>query len=276
MNLNKDNRIPELENIIRKAGEAIMQIYNQADRGISYKDDESPLTQADQAAHEIILNAISKVNPEYGFIGEENKNATYDERTQKEYNWMVDPLDGTKEFISRNGEFTVNIALLRHQRPILGFVYIPVTQDLYWASHERGAWCMGRTDEKPKRLHAPSFSWENKELRVLCSRSHLNEKTELFLTHLQKPRKIAAGSALKFLRIAEGKADIYPRLAPTMEWDTAAAEILLIESGGQMMQWPTLEPMKYNKENLLNPSFIAFGKNKKTQTLNSIRDKIEG
>jgi len=276
MNLNKDNRIPELEALIKKAGAAIMEIYNQDDRGVSYKDDESPLTQADQAAHEIILNGISEMDPRFGFIGEENKNASFDERTQKEYNWMVDPLDGTKEFISKNGEFTVNIALLHHQRPVLGFVYIPATQELYWAAHEQGAWCMGPTDEKPTRLQAPSFSWGNEGLRVLCSRSHLNEKTELFLTHLQQPQKIAAGSALKFLRIAEGKAEIYPRLAPTMEWDTAAAEIVLIESGGQMLQWPGLKPMKYNKEDLLNPSFIAFGANKNTPSLNSIRDEIEG
>ncbi len=275
MKLNKDNRIPELEHIIRDAGAAIMEIYNQDERGISYKDDNSPLTRADRAAHQIIFDGISEMDVEYGFIGEENKNESYLERKIRQYNWMVDPLDGTKEFISRNGEFTVNIALLQDQRPVLGFVYIPVSNMLYWGAHQQGAWVMGPKDKTPKPLQASSFAWSDENLRVLCSRSHLNEKTETFLKHLNHPQQLAAGSALKFLRIAEGEADIYPRLAPTMEWDTAAAEIILIESGGTVYRWPELDQMKYNKKDLLNPYFVAFGTSQQNELLNKIRKEIE-
>lgn len=274
MRLNKDNRIPELEALIKKAGAAIMDIYNTEDRGISYKDDESPLTKADQAAHEIIYEGIRDLAPDYGFIGEENKNAPYSLRSQQDYNWMVDPLDGTKEFISRNGEFTVNIALINQHRSVLGFVYIPATKELFWGAKDQGAWHLKPDSDQPTRLKASSFSWTEKEIRVLCSRSHLNEETESFLNHLDQPQQIAAGSALKFLRIAKGEAEVYPRLAPTMEWDTAAAEIVLIESGGQVLRWPELKVMNYNKEDLTNPSFVAFGQVDETERLKQIKEEM--
>lgn len=274
MKLNKDNRIPQLENIIRNAGDAIMDIYTLEDRGVEMKSDESPLTRADKAAHKIIFEGIRDIDPDYGFIGEENKNASYADRKNMEFNWMVDPLDGTKEFISRNGEFTVNIALIQNQKPILGYVYIPASEDLYWARAGQGAWRMKKNSDTPKKLKASTFSWENKGLRVLCSRSHLNEKTKNFLSHLNQPEPIAAGSALKFLRIANGDAEIYPRLAPTMEWDTAAAEIVLLEAGGKVRVWPTLESLTYNKEDLTNPHFIACGKEENGERLREIKDQM--
>jgi len=274
MRLNKDNRIPELEALIKKAGATIMDIYNMEDRGISYKEDESPLTKADQAAHKIIYEGIRDLAPDYGFIGEENKNAPYSLRSRRDYNWMVDPLDGTKEFISRNGEFTVNIALIHQGRPVLGYVYIPAKDELFWASKNQGAWYLEPNSNQPQRLNASSFSWMEREIRVLCSRSHLNEETAAFLNHLEQPQQIAAGSALKFLRIAKGEAEVYPRLAPTMEWDTAAAEIVLIESGGQVLQWPELGKMDYNKKDLTNPAFVAFGQVDETETLYQIKKEM--
>ena len=274
MRLNKDNRIPELETIIREAGAAIMYIYNKENRGISYKEDESPLTAADQAAHKIIYEGLRIWKPDFGFIGEENKNATYSQRANIDFQWMVDPLDGTKEFISRNGEFTVNIALIHKHRPHLGFVYIPATEELFWAVKNQGAWMLDTDSKSPRRLKASSFSWVDKGVRVLCSRSHLNEETKAFLDYLQQPQQIAAGSALKFLRIAMGKAEIYPRLAPTMEWDTAAAEIVLLEAGGNVRLWPTLENLTYNKEDLTNPHFIAYGKEEDAEKLREIKDQL--
>ncbi len=252
-----------------------MEIYTLEDRGVEKKSDESPLTMADKAAHKVIFEGIRNLAPDYGFIGEENKNADYAVRKNVEFNWMVDPLDGTKEFISRNGEFTVNIALIQNQSPILGYVYIPATDDLYWARAGQGAWRLKKNSEKPEKLQASKFSWDSEGLRVLCSRSHLNEKTERFMSHLNQPQPIAAGSALKFLRIANGEAEIYPRLAPTMEWDTAAAEIILLESGGQVVKWPELNEMTYNKEHLTNPSFVAYGNCKDATTLSTIKKNME-
>jgi 3'(2'), 5'-bisphosphate nucleotidase len=259
MTIHKDKRIQELEKIIVKAGKEIMNIYALEDRGVSYKQDESPLTIADKKAHEIIFQGLQNLQEAHGFIGEENKNQPYEKRRKTPTHWMVDPLDGTKEFVSRNGEFTVNIALIKEGTPYLGMVFIPVTEELFYAELGSGSWYKKNTRAAPEPIQVNSFLWKDEGLRVLCSRSHLNTATQTMLEQLNKPKKIAAGSALKFLRIAQGKAEVYPRIAPTMEWDTAAAEIILTEAGGQVIQWPSKAKMKYNKEDLTNPHFIAFG-----------------
>ena len=249
----------EVTKIAKKAGEAILKIYHEADDfGIQQKDDNSPLTLADQAANKVICEGLEKLDLQFPIISEENKTVHFQERKDYEYYWLVDPLDGTKEFIKRNGEFTVNIALVHRQRPVLGVVYTPVVDEMYFAAKGEGAFF--EKNNTITSLHAADFSKKDKHLGVVCSRSHLNEATEKFIAELDEPELVATGSSLKFLILAKGQAHLYPRLAPTMEWDTGAAQIILEESGGAVLQAENGEPLLYNKENLLNPFFIALGK----------------
>ncbi len=250
--------IPELSSICRKAGSAIMDIYaDESKFNVESKGDDSPLTQADKEANTIICQGLEAMDDSIPIISEENKEIPYSERKQFDYCWLVDPLDGTKEFIKRNGEFTVNIALLHQGKSILGFVYKPVDSTLYygiegWGSYREKA-------GKLVRLSAKKFSMNDKQLGVVCSRSHLNDDTQAFLDALTEPVTVSKGSSLKFLVLAEGGAHVYPRLAPTMEWDTGAAQIVLEEAGGSVINTETNTPLNYNKENLLNPYFIAYG-----------------
>ena len=241
------------------AGLAILDIYNSAsDVEIVSKEDNSPLTIADKKSNAIICEGLEKLDPLFPIVSEENKEIAYEERKNFEYNWLVDPLDGTKEFIKRNGEFTVNIALIHNHQPILGVVYVPVTNELYWAVKGIGAFWVKDEEEQP--LSAASFTMDDEGLGVVCSRSHLNDDTKEFVEGLKTPNLVSKGSSLKFLILAEGKAQLYPRLAPTMEWDTGAAQIVLEEAGGKVIDHETKQPLLYNKENLRNPHFIAYGK----------------
>ena len=170
---------------------------------------------------------------------------------------MVDPLDGTKEFIKRNGEFTINIALIKNGKPVVGLLYVPVTGACYFAAEDEGAW---RIDgQREIQLECAPFNVENPGLRVLCSRSHLSPATQEYVDRLDAAVLVPQGSALKFTVMAEGKGDIYPRIGPTMEWDTAAAHILLNEAGGEIVEFASGKPLTYNKHSLLNPDFIAYG-----------------
>ena len=257
--MNFDLLIQELKSIALDAGEAILEIYNDESKfEITHKADESPLTQADQKANEIICRRLKDFIPEIPIISEENKQIPFSERKDFTYVWLVDPLDGTKEFIKRNGEFTVNIALIRKGRVVFGVVYVPVSKEMYWATMGQGAFYAKGSDE-PVRLQASKYNMNQKGLSVVCSRSHLNEDTAAFIDKLNEPEKVSKGSSLKFLILAQGSAHIYPRLAPTMEWDTGAAQIILEESGGKVINVETNKPLEYNKENLLNPFFIAYG-----------------
>ncbi len=248
----------ELMEIARKAGAAIMEIYNSdADFGVEAKSDNSPLTRADSAANAVICDGLEKLSVQYPIVSEENKTASYEVRKHYEHYWLVDPLDGTKEFIKKNGEFTVNIALVHGQRPVFGVVYAPVLDEMYWAAKGEGAYLI--KGEETTRLKSSSFSMEDNGLRVVCSRSHLNEGTQKFVDDLNAPELVAKGSSLKFLILASANAELYPRLAPTMEWDTGAAQIVLEEAGGKVLQAATGTPLLYNKEDLLNPHFIAYG-----------------
>jgi 3'(2'), 5'-bisphosphate nucleotidase len=248
----------EVAKIAKKAGDAIMKIYdNSDDFQVQHKADESPLTIADQAANEVICLGLENLNVKYPIISEENRSIDFQERKNYSHYWLVDPLDGTKEFIKRNGEFTVNIALVENQRPVLGVVYAPVLEEMYYAVKNEGALLEKENVTTP--LHASTFSKIDKKLGVVCSRSHLNEATQHFVDELNEPELVATGSSLKFLILAKGEAHLYPRLAPTMEWDTGAAQIILEEAGGKVLHAETNEPLLYNKENLLNPHFIASG-----------------
>lgn len=244
--------------IAEKAGAVILDIYHNAtDLEIQSKADDSPLTKADQAANDVICDGLNSLGVDYPIISEENKQLPYAERKDYDYFWLVDPLDGTKEFIKKNGEFTVNIALVHKNTVVAGVVYAPVLEEMYWAIKGEGAF-IHRNGESQK-LECTAFSMNDEGLRVVCSRSHLNEETQAYIDALDNPGKVSKGSSLKFLILAKGDAELYPRIAPTMEWDTAAAQIILEEAGGKVYQYGSDAPLMYNKEDLLNPFFIAEG-----------------
>ena len=240
--------------IAKEAGNAIMEIYSR-DFQVDYKDDKSPLTEADTKSNEIICEALAKAYPEIPLLSEENKEVPYTVRKEWAYYWCIDPIDGTKEFIKKNGEFTVNIALIYKDIPVLGVVYAPALGDMYKAKKDSGAFKNGQklpleVNETPEQL-----------LRVVASKSHLSEETQAFIDEVAKSTKkieqVSKGSSLKLVMVSEGSADIYPRLAPTMEWDTAAADAIVRESGKMTYQFESDEPVVYNKEDLLNPWFVV-------------------
>lgn len=244
--------------IAERAGDAIMDIYkNEEDFGIEAKADDSPLTKADQASNDVICRGLEALSTQYPIISEENKLMAYEDRKDFERFWLVDPLDGTKEFIKRNGEFTVNIALIENGAPIVGVVYAPVLDEMYWGIVGEGAFL--RKNGETREISASKFNMVQPGLRVVCSRSHLNEETQAFIDNLIDPEKVSQGSSLKFLVLARGSAELYPRIAPTMEWDTAAAQCVLEAAGGTVLEYETKQPLRYNKESLLNPYFVAQG-----------------
>ncbi len=249
--------MPSIGKIAKDAGAAILEIYKDCE-GIEIikKADNSPLTAADKAANEVICNGLQKLEIQYPIISEENKTVDYATRCEYDYYWLVDPLDGTKEFIKRNGEFTVNIALIHQGRVVAGVVYAPVLGELYWATKGKGAFL--EKNNQVTVVHAPKFSMKDQGVKVVCSRSHLNQETKDFIAKLDQPELVSKGSSLKFLELATGKAHVYPRVAPTMEWDTAAAQIVLEEAGGKVVQFGTNDAVVYNKVNLLNPFFVAY------------------
>jgi len=246
-----------------KAGEEILRIYNQ-DFDVEYKNDSSPLTIADKNANDIIMSFLKETN--IPIISEENKQLDYSTRKNWSKCWIVDPLDGTKEFIKKNGEFTVNIALIENDKPIIGVIYVPVTKELYIGIvPENKSYKVIINDVfnlnnifTKNNLIEPKNT--NKIIKIVGSRSHMNKETESFVNELKQKNTIkiiSKGSSLKFCLIAEGKADIYPRFAPTMEWDTAAGQAICEAVGLQVISKETNEPLLYNKENLLNPYFIV-------------------
>ena len=250
--------VQEVVEIARQAGAAIMEIYTkEEDFQIQNKSDESPLTIADRTANQIICDGLEKLPIQHPIISEENKAIPYEERKDFTSAWLVDPLDGTKEFIKRNGEFTVNIALITEGAITMGVVYAPVLDEMYWAVKGEGAYLQKGT--KTQKLQAAHFTLKDEGLGVVCSRSHLNDATQAFVDNLSAPDLVPKGSSLKFLILAKGEAHIYPRLGPTMEWDTGAAQIVLEEAGGAVIDEDTKKPLRYNKYNVLNPYFIAYG-----------------
>ncbi len=252
--------IPEVLHVARKAGTAIMEIYNEApDFAIEQKTDNTPITLADRASNTIICERLSALTPAWPIISEECQLPPYDERRHWDYCWIIDPLDGTKEFIQRNGQFTVNIALAYQGKAVLGILFAPATGECFWAVEGEGAWEI-LPDASQKRLQCTTFEWEDKGLRVLSSRAHFNAATKALIDQLDSPGFVSKGSALKFGMLARGDAEVYFRLGPTGEWDTAAGQILVEEAGGAVVQHPDRTPLRYNKENTLNPEFLAFGK----------------
>lgn len=250
--------IQKINSIAKKAGDKIMRIYQQ-DFDIEFKKDNSPLTEADLVSDRIIEDNLKKLYPDIPILSEENESIPYNIRKNWEYFWLIDPLDGTKEFVKKNGEFTVNIALIYKNIPVLGIVYAPVLNLLYYAQKDRGAFKQEK-NKKPRRL--PIYNRvHNDILKAIVSKSHYNQETKEFIDNLKNQYKkiefVSIGSSLKFCFIAEGKADIYPRLALTMEWDTAAGQVIIEQSGGRIVNFNNKIPLNYNKESLFNPWFIC-------------------
>ncbi len=255
-----------------RAGALIMEVYNSDDFQVNLKSDKTPLTLADRLAHDSIKNDLSKTF--IPVLSEEGRNIVYEERKGWEYFWIVDPLDGTKEFIKRNGEFTVNIALIQNKYPLLGVVYVPVTGELYFSFTPEGAYKVSNlvaTKEArftynelvPIAKKIP-FDKDRKNVIIVESRSHTSEETLEYIECLKEKfsdiESISRGSSLKMCMIAEGNADIYPRLSLSSEWDTAAGQAIVEGAGYQVYTYETKERMAYNKEELLNPWFIVKGK----------------
>ena len=241
-----------IEDIAKEAGSVIMKIY-QRDFSIDYKDDNSPLTEADIKANEIICNALKNYYPNIPIMSEENKQTEYNKRKDRELYWCIDPIDGTKEFIKKNGEFTVNIALIQRGTPVLGVVYAPAIDEIYIAKKGDGAFKNG--ERLPLRVNETP----EKKLKVVASKSHLSKETQEFIDSLQtqEVEQVSYGSSLKLCMVASGEADIYPRMAPTMEWDTAAADAIVREAGKMTYIYESEKPVVYNKEDLLNPWFVV-------------------
>ena len=238
----------------KAANKEILEVYNSSDFQTEAKGDNSPLTLADRKAHYAIVEFLKSTN--LPILSEEGKSIPYEERKHWKQFWMVDPLDGTKEFIKRNGEFTVNIALIVNQKPVMGVVAVPVTGEVFYAAQGSGAFLQTESGvvSLPKRT---SVDLTTSGIRVVASRSHMNEDTQNFIDKLINPKLVSSGSSLKFMLLASGKADVYPRFAPTMEWDTAAAHAVINEVGLSVYQQNSKVELLYNKENLLNPYFLC-------------------
>ncbi len=241
--------------ITRRAAAAILEVY--ADSfAVRSKADDSPVTAADMAAHRVIVEGLRELTPDWPILSEEAANIPWDTRRNWSRYWLVDPLDGTREFVKRNGEFTVNIALIEGGEPVLGVVQAPVTGALYAAASGYGARCQRKPGAIPEALETrPPQS----PLKVAGSRSHARPEQVEMLARLGSTETVPLGSSLKFCLIAAGQADLYLRLGPTSEWDTAAAHCILTEAGGAVLDLAG-RPLRYNqKESLINPSFIAVG-----------------
>ena len=256
--------IDDIIDIASKAGEAIMEIYKK-DFSVAYKNDNSPLTEADKKSNDIICSRLKEIYPEIPIISEENKEIPYETRKNWEYYWLIDPLDGTKEFIKKNGEFTVNIALIKKSRPIMGVIYAPALNLSYYAEEGKGAFKINDNGQKHK---LPLYDKKpDNVIRVVSSKSHSNAETEIFINNLRKQYKnvelLSKGSSLKICLVAEGTADIYPRLGPTMEWDIAAGDIIASEAGKKLYKYEggTIEDrFTYNKKDLVNSWFVVKDK----------------
>jgi len=237
------------------AAEEILKVYN-SEYSVQQKEDKTPLTSADMAAHRTIVSGLKKLSPDIPILSEEASKISFEERKQWTTYWLVDPLDGTREFIKRNGEFTVNIALIENHLPIIGVIYTPVTGVCYYGMKGTGAFKMekGQSAEKISVRPAPK-----ERILVAGSRSHQDKSLEQFLLNVGEHELINMGSSLKSCLVAEGKVDIYPRLGPTSEWDTGAAQCIVEEAGG-FLTTTDMKQMRYNtKSSLLNPHFLVYG-----------------
>jgi 3'(2'), 5'-bisphosphate nucleotidase len=247
--------LPAVVALARRAGDAILSVYGQQFE-VTSKADQSPLTLADMHSHEIIVQGLQALTPQWPVLSEEASDIAFDERRTWSRYWLVDPLDGTKEFVSRNGEFTVNIALISEHVPVLGVVHVPVSDTTYTGAKDAGAF-RRRGSTPPQSIHVTTPAAV--PLRIVGSRSHRGDTLDQYLPRLEPYQLIAVGSSLKFCLVAEGSADFYPRFGPTSEWDTAAAHAVVEAAGGSVIRTDGT-PLRYNTSpGLLNPHFLVFG-----------------
>jgi len=251
---NNDKLIHKLKQLLISAGNCVLEIYHRSNVDITIKSDNSPVTTADLTSHNLLLKGLSSLTPTIPIISEEEKESLSISKFHSTY-WLIDPLDGTKEFISQNSEFTVNVALIEKNKPSLGFVVVPAQETIYWGGINLGSF---KSKINLKKTQSISVSNPRNPVRVVTSNNHLNQATLDYIKTLGKTELVRVGSSLKFLTIAEGKADCYPRLGPTCEWDTAAAQAILEGAGGQVKQIDG-SPLSYGKLDVLNPHFIANG-----------------
>jgi 3'(2'), 5'-bisphosphate nucleotidase len=248
-----------------EAGKVILEIYKSDDFEVTIKGDNSPLTKADVASQNVIMSYLTETN--IPVLSEEGKAIAYEERKDWRQLWIVDPIDGTKEFIKRNGEFTVNIALIENQRPLIGVIFVPVTGELYFSTKEMGAFKVTvdldnfDLDTLISNGNKLPLEREDKTFTIVASRSHMSKETEEYVQEMRSihgvVHLISKGSSLKLCMVAEGTANCYPRFAPTMEWDTAAGQAICEHAGFQVIDWKTKEDMLYNREELLNNWFLV-------------------
>lgn len=249
-----------LLDIVWRAGQSVLEIYqHREDFVVSWKLDNSPLTLADHESHKIISHGLTSLD-DTPILSEEGDLSEWSVRQHWREYWLVDPLDGTHEFIKGNGEFTINIALIREGEPVFGIVYVPVTDVFFYGQKKVGAFRRQGRHGRHEQIHCSAFPSALESWRVVSSRSYSSLQLAELLAALPNHQLTSVGSSLKFCLIAEGKTDIYPRFGPTSEWDTAAAQAVLEAAGGQVLSWQTLLPLRYNtKASLLNPSFVACG-----------------
>jgi len=253
------------------AGKEILKVYDSADFGVEMKKDNSPLTLADKKANDIIVRFLETTD--VPILSEEGRAIPYEERKKWDKFWLVDPLDGTKEFIKKNGEFTVNIALVEKGKPTIGVIYAPVLDTIYAGYHNTAFRLKNALNKIREKISLDDFEKmaefiplkkDKSTFLVVGSRSHMNEETKDFIKELEKEHQqidvVSKGSSLKICLVAEGEADIYPRFGPTMEWDTGAGQAIVENAGGKIIEVETKKELKYNKENLLNPYFIVYPK----------------
>lgn len=259
-NKSPSDQLQAICQIARLAGDEILDVYESADMSVEHKGDGSPLTMADKRAHELIVRELASHTPDIPVLSEESNESVMVERKNWNRFWLVDPLDGTKEFVKRNGEFTVNIALIEDRKPVLGVVFVPVRKTLYAGEVGQGAW-LTDAEGNTKSIAVTEFKAGDKPI-VVASRSHAGGSTAQYLDNLKnalgEPVVRSMGSSLKICLVAEGEAHVYPRLGLTSEWDTAAAHALVLAAGGRIVD-ENGEELRYNKDNILNPWFYVLG-----------------
>jgi 3'(2'), 5'-bisphosphate nucleotidase len=271
----KKEFIENFINLIKECNEIVLKIYN-TDFSVITKSDNTPLTLADKKCNDHICNYLKANFKDILIISEENKEISYQDRKKYDMCWLIDPIDGTKEFVKRNGQFTVNIGLCKNGIPVFGIVSIPVSGEIYYGIDGIGSFKSVRTTglsgtspsleplDKKIELKIQKKNFTKEGLNIVASSSHLNDKTKKFIELFDKPNIVNTGSSIKLLWVAEGKADIYPRLAPTSEWDTCAAHAVVKYAGGKVLQYEKIDftlldkELEYNKENILNPYFIVY------------------
>ncbi len=255
MKIDIDSLLEPIVDLAQTAGERIMQVYR-SEFAVAHKDDRSPLTEADTAAHDIIVAGLNALTPNVPVLSEEDALVPFAKRSVWPWFWLVDPLDGTREFVKRNGEFTVNIALIKGHQAVLGVIHVPVSEVSFMASQGQGAFRQERHGQPTPIKVRP---WDGGRIAIAGSRSHNDGKFDAFLAQFDDVELVNIGSSLKSCLVAEGKVDVYARFGPTSEWDTAAAQCIVEEAGGSFTDMQ-LQPLRYNaKDSILNPNFLVFG-----------------